>query len=209
MQIQKDSTKRRILAVARREFCGRGVKRTSMRHIAAAAGMAVGNIYNYFKSKDEIFVEICAPLLAELEALLPGVDAACHKASGGFMPERYQAVVAQRFLHMIKNYRGEFRLLLCEATGTSLESFIDTHADRHVTGVVARLRQYASVRQPSHGTDIPPCLVKAASAMWQSVLKQIVLCEEMTEREALRLIAGCASFGAAGFAQLIETGDSA
>lgn len=46
----------RILAAAARLFTKQGFHGTSTRDIAAAAGVSLGNIYNYFKTKEEIFV---------------------------------------------------------------------------------------------------------------------------------------------------------
>ena len=66
MQTQKDEIKERIIAVARQEFIANGVKNTSMQRIASLSGIAVGNIYHYFKSKDH-FVQVChTPLIKSL-----------------------------------------------------------------------------------------------------------------------------------------------
>lgn len=41
---------------ARNEFIKNGFKKTSMRTISAKSGIVLGNIYNYFKTKDDIFM---------------------------------------------------------------------------------------------------------------------------------------------------------
>lgn len=46
----------RILSAAAKLFTRQGFHGTSTRDIAAAAGVSLGNIYNYFKTKEEIFV---------------------------------------------------------------------------------------------------------------------------------------------------------
>ncbi|MGP1465891.1 MAG: TetR/AcrR family transcriptional regulator [Prevotella koreensis] len=48
MQIRKDDIRKRILLAARQEFFRKGVKRTLIKDIASVAGVAVGNIYNYW-----------------------------------------------------------------------------------------------------------------------------------------------------------------
>lgn len=45
-----------LLAVAVREFSRKGFARTSVRHIAQAAGIQPGSLYYHFPSKDELFV---------------------------------------------------------------------------------------------------------------------------------------------------------
>ena len=44
--------------------------KTSMREVAELAGVGVGNIYNYFTNKDELFREVVRPVLCALEAML-------------------------------------------------------------------------------------------------------------------------------------------
>lgn len=50
----KRETRTRILDAALRLFQHNGFEKTTMRHIAKEAGMAVGAAYYYFKSKDEL-----------------------------------------------------------------------------------------------------------------------------------------------------------
>jgi len=58
MQYLKEEVKARIRAAALAEFEAHGFDGAKMRRIAKGAGVAIGNIYTYFKSKDEIFGEI-------------------------------------------------------------------------------------------------------------------------------------------------------
>ena len=49
------------MTVARQQFERNGYSKTSMREIAVLAGVGVGNIYNYFTNKDELFREVVRP----------------------------------------------------------------------------------------------------------------------------------------------------
>ena len=66
MQTLKDDIRQRIIATARAEFIAHGVRCTSIRTVARKSGVAVGNLYNYFKSKDELFCEVLRPLTKAL-----------------------------------------------------------------------------------------------------------------------------------------------
>ena len=55
---QKLERERRILAAARRLFDRKGFADTSMEEVAARAGLAVGTLYNYFPSKDQLLFAI-------------------------------------------------------------------------------------------------------------------------------------------------------
>ncbi len=71
---QKYERERRILAAARRLFDRKGYDGTSMENVAARAGLAVGTLYNYFPSKEELLFAISRadtePLLRIGEAIL-------------------------------------------------------------------------------------------------------------------------------------------
>jgi AcrR family transcriptional regulator len=55
---QKQVRERRILAAARRLFDRKGYADTSMENVAARAGLAVGTLYNYFSSKEQLLFAI-------------------------------------------------------------------------------------------------------------------------------------------------------
>ncbi len=55
---QKQDRERRIVSAARRLFDRRGFMNTSMEEVAARAGLAVGTLYNYFPSKEQLLFAI-------------------------------------------------------------------------------------------------------------------------------------------------------
>lgn len=58
MQTLKSDIRNRILSAAKEQFVQRGYLKTSMREIADAVDVGVGNLYNYFENKDELFCVI-------------------------------------------------------------------------------------------------------------------------------------------------------
>ncbi len=55
---QKVTRRRRIVTAARRLFARRGYGATAIEEVAAAAGLAVGTVYNYFPSKSDLLAAI-------------------------------------------------------------------------------------------------------------------------------------------------------
>jgi AcrR family transcriptional regulator len=53
-----DANREKIERVALRLFCAQGFHGTSMREIADRSHVSLGNIYNYYKTKDELFSSI-------------------------------------------------------------------------------------------------------------------------------------------------------
>lgn len=132
MQIRKDYTRDQIVEVAKQVFLDKGYAKTSMRDIAAGVGIGVSNIYNYFKGKDELFRHIVAPLLAELERMMHEH----HDVNDQEQFIRYArgdddmlADHVLAYMKLINNHRDELKLLLYQAQGSSLESYIDQYTE--------------------------------------------------------------------------------
>jgi len=66
MQVLKEEVRRKIKKAALYEFEQKGYQKTSMRSIALSAGVTVGNLYRYFKNKDDIFNVIIQPAFQEI-----------------------------------------------------------------------------------------------------------------------------------------------
>jgi AcrR family transcriptional regulator len=70
MQILKDEVKQSIRQAALAEFKKHGYLKASIRQIADSAGITPGNIYRYFKSKDDLFDELIQPIQEQLAEVL-------------------------------------------------------------------------------------------------------------------------------------------
>ena len=70
MQTLKEEVKTKIVESAIAEFARHGFEKASMRTIAKAAGISVSNTYNYFNSKDEMFVHIIEPVFNRLKDIM-------------------------------------------------------------------------------------------------------------------------------------------
>ena len=70
MQYLKEEVKNNIISAAVREFGDKGYHDASMRTIAANAGVAIGNVYRYFKNKDELFNTIVEPVYTKFTSMV-------------------------------------------------------------------------------------------------------------------------------------------
>ena len=68
-----ESRKAHIIESAFTVFSEKGYSQTSIDDIALCAGTSKGGIYNYYKSKEEIFLEIAASRLTSRRALLDSI----------------------------------------------------------------------------------------------------------------------------------------
>ncbi len=58
MQKRKPEIESKIVETARRAFLKEGYDKVTLRGIAREAGITVGNLYHYFKSKDDLYMTI-------------------------------------------------------------------------------------------------------------------------------------------------------
>lgn len=146
MQIKKDYTREQIVEVAKQVFMTKGYTKTSMRDIAAGVGIGVSNIYNYFKSKDELFRHIVAPLLKELERMMyehhnvNDQDQFVRYAQGDGDDMLTEHV--QSYMKLINNHRDELKLLLYQAQGSSLENYIDEYTEECTQQVLTFMNKF-------------------------------------------------------------------
>jgi AcrR family transcriptional regulator len=67
----KETTRARLLAAAAQEFARAGFDRANIDAISLAAGYAKGTIYNYFPSKEELFLAVVEEASAQAAATAP------------------------------------------------------------------------------------------------------------------------------------------
>ncbi|TCK98681.1 TetR family transcriptional regulator [Natranaerovirga hydrolytica] len=58
MQIKKEEVREAILTTAEKEFLEKGFNNASLRKIVKNAGTTIGNFYNYYESKEALFVAL-------------------------------------------------------------------------------------------------------------------------------------------------------
>ena len=76
--VDKEAKKLQILHVAMRVFARKGVVKTKMIDIATEAGIGKGTIYEYFRSKDAIFVSAFTYFFETMQAELKQALASEH-----------------------------------------------------------------------------------------------------------------------------------
>ena len=102
MQYPKDDIQKEILKADEKVFLENGFPKASMREIAQEAQVGLSNIYNYFKSKDDIFCTVVRPVISAFERML-------HEHHG-----RYGADIMEMYSteSLCKNLRRYIELLV-------------------------------------------------------------------------------------------------
>lgn len=123
MQYLKDDVKNSILQAALSEFMRHGYSNASMRQIANSAGITTGNIYRYFKNKEDLFHELIHPVYEKFVQYIieikDDIDDSC--AIDATNPLDYLHKVESTIVELFKESNAELRILLNLSSGSSYE----------------------------------------------------------------------------------------
>jgi len=109
----RDRHEAEVLAVAERLFAERGYEKTAIVEVAAAAGFAVGTLYNLFGSKEAILERLLA---THLKALVERIETDTAAAPGP--REKLEVSVLARVRYLCE-HRDFFRLYVSEIPGAN------------------------------------------------------------------------------------------
>src|ERR1700683_1708235 len=153
VQVRRPGKRERLVAAARQVLHEQGVERTTLADIALAAGVPVGNVYYYFKTKDQLVEAAITAYGNELQAMLSALDR--RRTPQARLKGLIRALVDQR--ELAAQYGCPFGTLACE---------LDKRADgldRNAADVMGVLvgwaeRQFRSMGQ-SNARDLAIALV--------------------------------------------------
>ncbi|MDD7272372.1 MAG: TetR/AcrR family transcriptional regulator [Prevotella sp.] len=203
MQTKKENIERILLVVAREQFMKNGVRKTSMQTIARLSGVAVGNIYNYFKSKDDLFKAIMRPLLVAMEDYNKHNLDEVYISLDVFKEEKFFERMKKQVEALILPYKDEMRLLITQSQGTSLEHFLRHFKEtQKIDGMkyIERMKNHF----PELSKEVSPLFLNIISDLWMSVIKQIVLNPMISEAEIDLLLNNFITYGMGGWKSLLR-----
>ncbi|MCW5785093.1 MAG: TetR/AcrR family transcriptional regulator [Nitrospirales bacterium] len=110
-QREYEARREEILLAAERKFSQNGFFKTSMAEIAEAAQFAMGTVYRFFKSKEDIYISLVE---AKVEELLRLLEEATHSRLPA--QEKLRAVIKVKLAFADQN-RAFFRIYVSEWSG--------------------------------------------------------------------------------------------
>ncbi|HNP30712.1 MAG TPA: TetR/AcrR family transcriptional regulator [Nitrospirales bacterium] len=110
-QREYEARREEILLAAERKFSQNGFFKTSMAEIAESAQFAMGTVYRFFKSKEDIYISLVE---AKVEELLRQLEEATHSRLPA--QEKLRAVIEVKLAFADQN-RAFFRIYVSEWSG--------------------------------------------------------------------------------------------
>ena len=149
----KDERRDAIVAIAQETFIANGYSGTSMSAIAARLGGSKGTLYNYFKSKEELFVAVVEKKCAQILGMMNEAEI----KSGGDLRATL-ADFGEHFLELVLNDDSiaTFRLAVAESDrfpeiGRAIYNSGINQNLRHVTEFLRHAKEGGQLRS---GVDV-------------------------------------------------------
>ncbi len=159
-QVLKEETRKKIIEAAKDEFLHYGYDDANMRRIAIKSNMTVGNLYRYFKSKEDLNYQIVNGVVSAIDSMvknLTGDKIAFFNENFSF-PESIEVLknvineLADNIVDIYMSYKDEFNILMMGSElnnslmkwFTNLINFLitSTHAGKDPDQVAMLARSY-------------------------------------------------------------------
>ncbi len=135
-QVLKEEIRQAIIRSAEIEFAQSGYMRASVKQIAARVGISVGNLYRYYKDKEDLFHSVVSPVYYELETLI-GNHHAQPTGQGNIIEQ-----IVEALSHIVDEYRTPLLILIDGAGGTRHENAIRKFYQTMANQVAMHLADY-------------------------------------------------------------------
>lgn len=137
MQYQKDEVRNRITEEALKEFNEKGYGGTSIRSIAKKSNTSVGNIYKYFKSKENLHENLIGSIYDRFVDYIKQFD----KVELNDKAEIIFYQLVDEIMEIFNKNSVEISILLNQSKGSKYENCKSIFAD-FVTRIVTEKMQY-------------------------------------------------------------------
>lgn len=202
MQYPKDDIQKDVLKAAAKVFLAKGFPKTSMREIAEEAQVGLSNIYNYFKSKDEIFRKVVHPVISAFDRMLHEH----HGPQGADILEMYSPQylrrVIEEYLTLIRVHRPLLVLLLFQAQGSGLERFREEFTERSTVLVKEYFRQMKE-KHPQMNVNVTDFSIHLHTA-WMFTMFEELLMHRVDEEDLEKIVTEYITFEVTGWRELMK-----
>lgn len=201
MQTLKKDIKQKILDAGRREFSRKGFAKASMRTIAMQVGVGVGNLYNYFPSKDRLFCAVLAPVISTFESMFERHHGNYADAME-MIREEYLYFAVSEYMNLLRGNRTLMKILFFGAQGSSLEHFKAEFTDR-ATEQVKMWFMNNKERHPQMNIKVSDFMIHLHT-VWMFTMFEEILMHKISVEEMPRIVEEYIKFEINGWKHILQ-----
>lgn len=193
----------RILEASEMLFLRSGFAKTSMRDIAAYSGVGLGNIYNYFKNKDDIFFHLVEPVVTKFYTLLEEHHGKNFDISVlEMMEEEYMEKNLRDYTSLLDGNIKRMQLLFFKAEGSAMQNFKERYTEK-ATELVMTWFMRIKKSYPNINVNISKFSVHLHTVWMLSFIENIIIHNDKKE-EVDKLIKEYMLFETTGWRELMK-----
>lgn len=200
--MKKSEVKDNLVEIAREAFLEHGYKGVSMRDISRLTGMALGNIYYYFKSKDDLFKEVLHPLISKLEEVLLEHNKEENITLNVFARAGEDYPFIWHFSDIVNEYRNELYLLFFQSQGSALEQYPDLLLD-NVEVMGQEYLKRMKTKYPQLNTDVTPFFMRIVASIQITIMKELASKRSIPDEEFRQFAVEYSKYNASGWKMLL------
>ena len=182
VQERGEATKNRLLDQALELFSRKGYHATTSKEIAAAAGLATGSFYRYFRDKKAVFLGVCSRLESGMQADIFGLG--LRLRAQGCSPRRLLETVVNKALQAHEPHRRfHLEVMTLQARDPDVAALVRERRER----ITRQLQDFLRPMQ----SDLRVADLKTAAALVHMTVEeaafQTVILQEHHTSQALRI----------------------
>ncbi len=182
VQERGEATKNRLLDQALELFSRKGYHAATSKEIAAAAGLATGSFYRYFRDKKAVFLGVCSRLESGMQADIFGLG--LRLRAQGCSPRRLLETVVNQALQAHEPHRRfHLEVMTLQARDPDVAALVRERRDR----ITRQLQDFLRPMQ----LDLRVTDLKTAAALVHMTVEeaafQTVILQEHHTSQALRI----------------------
>lgn len=201
MQTLKDDIRQKILDAGRREFSRKGFAKASMRAIASQVGVGVGNLYNYFPSKDRLFCAVLAPVVSSFQTMFDRHHGDYADAMEMIRKE-YLVTAVSDYMTLIREHRMLMKILFFGAQGSSLEHFKAEFTDRATEQVKTWFMNNKELH-PQMNIKVSDFMIHLHT-VWMFTMFEEILMHKISVKEMPRIVEEYVKFEINGWKHILQ-----
>lgn len=151
MQILKDARKHKILKASKEEFFKNGFEKTSVSAIAKNANVAAGNIYDYFRNKQDLFLAVVEPTMKKIDKRMNLLEKRIELRKENISNFTWTKIIINGIVDHLAANKEDMRILLFKSSN----DFVKQYKEGFVKRSTDLFMQYQSLLTSKY-SDIKP-----------------------------------------------------
>ena len=154
MQVLKDELRHRILLESEHLFLQRGYDRTSMQMIADKVNISKGNLYHYFKNKEELFYELTDSAADGLKRMI--LRFRSMRFDLNMDAQEFRMLLTEEVLSLLLAEKYGLLLIMEQANGTRYENLRPVMIELIASKIVSMLADEENSPMMAQIMALPP-----------------------------------------------------